>query len=384
MCKKNVIFVRLKQLVMLDENFYRLALRYQQKIGNGLVKKLIRMFGSAQAVFDRNAHQYAINQGWNRSIPFPKITREVEKSVAVDLKQIERGEVKICHFTDAEYPQRLLYCRDSPPTFFYKGNSIFNSRKSLAVVGTRNATPYGTDVVRKILADFQGDDLTVISGMALGIDTVAHEAALQNNLPTIAVLGSGLGVVYPPLNLQLSEKIIKSGGALLSEFSFKTQPDRQNFPARNRIVAGMSDAVLVAETGVKGGSVITAEIASSYNRDVFAVPGSVFASAQEGCNELIRKNIAALVTSGTDIIEMMGWNLPERKYIQPQLFVEFSENEKMILALFAEKQELTVDEIVAKMSDCCKPSKVSSLLLGLELNGVIECRPGKLYRIIQK
>jgi DNA processing protein len=146
----------------------------------------------------------------------------------------------------------------------------------------------------------------------------------------------------------------------------------------------MSDAVLVAETGVKGGSIITAEIASSYNRDVFAVPGSVFASAQEGCNELIRKNIAALVTSGTDIIEMMGWNLPERKYIQPQLFVEFSENEKMILTLFAEKQELSVDEIVAKMSDCCKPSKVSSLLLGLELNGVIECRPGKLYRIIQK
>lgn len=384
MCKKNVIFVTLKLLTMLEENYYRLALRYQEKIGNSLIKKLVQLFGSAKAVFEKNAPQYALSQGWSRAVPYPKITREVDECVAEDMRQLERGEVKICHFTDAEFPQRLLHCKDSPVSLFYKGTPCFNPPKALAVVGTRNATPYGEDVVRRILTDFQGDELSVISGMALGIDTIAHESALQNGLPTLAVWGSGLGVVYPPTNQKLAERIVEAGGALVSEFSYKTQPDRQNFPQRNRIVAGMADAVLVAETGVKGGSVITAEIASSYNRDVFAVPGSVFQPAQEGCNALIRKNLAALVTSGNDIIEMMGWNLPERKHIQPQLFLDLSADERFILTLFENCQELAIDEIVASASSHCKPSKVASLLLGLELNGLIECRPGKVYRVIQK
>lgn len=369
---------------MLEENYYRLALKCQEKIGNSLIKKLLQIFGSARAIFQPKAALFAQSQGWNRSIPFPKITPEVDRIVSVELKNMERYRIHISTFTEKEYPQRLLHCKDAPAMFFYKGNPIFNLSKSLAIVGTRSATSYGEDAVRKVLADFQGEELLVVSGMALGIDTIAHETALQISLPTVAVLGSGLGVIYPSANHKLAEKILEAGGAIISEFPFATLPDRQNFPQRNRIVAGMVDAIVVAETGVKGGSIITAELGVSYNRDVFAIPGSIFSSSQDGCNMLIRKNLAALVTSGKDIIEMMSWDMPERVSVQHSLFVELSEDEVFLVSLFSETSELSIDELMEAAAVRFKPSKVAALLLGLELNGVLECKPGKIFRVIQR
>ena len=215
----------------------------------------------------------------------------------------------------------------------------------------------------------------------MGIDTFAHEAALDYRLHTVGIMGSGFGNIYPSSNKKLAKRMTDSGSTLVSEFSYYTMPDRQNFPKRNRIIAGMADALLVVETGKRGGSIITACIAHSYQRDVFAIPGSIFETSQEGCHELIRQNLAALVTSGEDIIDMMSWNAEKPAQIQPQLFQNLNENEEMVVSIIRNLKEPHIDELIAQTS-ILTPSKVAAVLLGLELNGVIEALPGKRYRLV--
>ena len=217
----------------------------------------------------------------------------------------------------------------------------------------------------------------------MGIDTFAHEAALDFRLHTVGIMGSGFGNIYPASNKKLAKKMTDSGSTLVSEYSYYTMPDRQNFPKRNRIIAGMADALLVVETGKRGGSIITACIAHSYQRDVFAVPGSVFEPSQEGCHELIRQNLAALVTSGADIIEMMGWDAEKPTHIQPQFFKELNADEKNAVAVIQNLKEPHIDELIAHVNTLT-PSKMASVLLGLELNGIIEALPGKRYRLIKQ
>jgi DNA processing protein len=284
---------------------------------------------------------------------------------------------------DEDYPKRLLRCNDAPYMFSYKGTPQFNMEKTLAIVGTRHATSYGKDVVRRMLSDLSSQNISIISGSAIGIDTFAHEAALDYQRHTVGVMGSGFGNIYPSSNTKLAKKMIECGSTLVSEYPYYTLPDRQNFPKRNRIIAGMADALLVVETGKRGGSIITACIAHSYQRDVFAVPGSVFAPSQEGCHELIRQNLAALVTSGEDIIEMMGWNEERPTNIQPQFFYELNEEEEAIVAIINNLKEPLIDEIIG-LTATLTPSKIASVLLGLELNGIIETLPGKRYRMIRR
>jgi DNA processing protein len=250
-------------------------------------------------------------------------------------------------------------------------------------VGTRQATSYGKDVVRRVVSDLSSQNLSIISGLAIGIDTFAHEAALDYKLHTVGIMGSGFGNIYPSSNSKLVNKMIDSGSTLLSEYSYYTLPDRQNFPKRNRIIAGMADALLVVETGKRGGSIITACIAHSYQRDVFAIPGSVFAPSQEGCHELIRQNLAALVTSGEDIIEMMGWNNQKPIAVQTQIFHDLNEDEKTVISIINNLKEPHIDEIIT-LTTTFTPSKIASILLGLELNGMIETLPGKRYRTIKR
>jgi len=252
--------------------------------------------------------------------------------------------------------------------------------KTLAIVGTRNATSYGKNVVRRIISDLSSHNVSIISGLAIGIDTFAHEAALDYRLHTVGVMGSGFGNMYPSSNKKLANKMTDSGSTLVTEFSYYTIPDRQNFPKRNRIIAGMADALLVVETGKRGGSIITACIAHSYQRDVFAIPGSVFEPSQEGCHELIRQNLAALVTSGEDILEMMGWNVEKQTHIQQQFFKELNEDEENVVSVIRNFKEPSIDELIAQTHTL--PSKIASVLLGLELNGIIEALPGKRYRMI--
>jgi DNA processing protein len=366
---------------MLDELFYKLALSYQKGYGNSVIKKLLQLSGNATNLF-RDFHSIRKKYNTARSFPSaPVLTLEIEKAVYNELNAATKNNITHCFFTDSDFPKRLLRCNDGPYMFCYKGANQFNMEKSLAIVGTRNATPYGKDVVRRIVSDLSSHKVSIISGLALGIDTFAHEAALDFNLHTVGVMGSGFGNIYPSSNKKLANRMTDLGSTLVSEFSYYTVPDRQNFPKRNRIIAGMADALLVAETGKRGGSIITACIAHSYQRDVFAVPGSVFEPTQEGCHELIRQNLAALVTSGADIIEMMGWDAEKPVHIQPQIFQELNENEEAVVAIIKNLKEASIDELISQ-NQVLTPSKMASVLLGLELNGVIEALPGKRYRLI--
>ena len=366
---------------MLNELFYKIALSHQKGYGNSVIRKLLQFSGTASALFlDFNSVRKKFKT--TRSFPnAPVITKEIENAVHQELEAADKNNITHCFFTDNDYPKRLLRCNDAPYMFSYKGSNQFNMDKTLAIVGTRNATSYGKDVVRRIVSDLSSNNISIISGLAMGIDTFAHEAALDSRLHTVGVLGSGFGNLYPASNKKLAKRMTDSESTLVSEYSYYTLPDRQNFPKRNRIIAGMADALLVVETGKRGGSIITACIAHSYQRDVFAIPGSVFEPSQEGCHELIRQNLAALVTSGKDIIEMMGWDEEKPKLIQPQLFHNLNEDEEMVISIIQNFKEPHIDEIFAQMNTL-PASKMASILLGLELSGVIEALPGKRYRVV--
>ena len=366
---------------MLSELFYKIALSHQKGYGNAVIKKLLQLSGTASALFlDFNSVRKKFKT--TRSFPgAPILTSEINNAVQQELEVATKNNVMHCFFTDDDYPKRLLRCNDAPYMFCYKGDRKFNMEKTLAIVGTRHATSYGKDVVRRVISDLSSSNVSIISGLALGIDTFAHEAALDNRLHTVGVLGSGFGNIYPSSNKRLAKKMIETGSALVSEFSYFTLPDRQNFPKRNRIIAGMADAVLVVETGKRGGSIITACIAHSYQRDVFAIPGSVFEPTQVGCHELVRQNLAALVTSGEDIIEMMGWDEEKPARIQPQLFNDLTEEEECIINTIQNLREPHIDELITH-TPSLSSSKIVSILLNLELSGIIEVLPGKRYRVI--
>jgi len=367
---------------MLNELFYKIALSYQKGYGNSVIKKLLQLSGTASSLFNDFNSVRKKMKTTRIFLNAPVLTSEIEKAVNNEMEFAAKNNILYCFFTDDDYPIRLLRCNDAPYMFSYRGNNQFNMEKTLAIVGTRHATSYGKDIVRRIVSDLSSQNISIISGLALGIDTFAHEASLDYRLHTVGVMGSGFGNFYPASNKNLAKKMTDSGSTLVSEYSYHTLPDRQNFPKRNRIIAGMADAVLVVETGKRGGSIITACIAHSYQRDVFAVPGSVFVSSQEGCHELIRQNLAALVTSGENIVEMMGWNEEKQNPIQTQIFYDLDENEETVIKLIGSLKEPHIDEIIAK-TNSVTPSKMASLLLGLELHGLIEVLPGKRYRIIR-
>lgn len=361
---------------MQTEIFYRIALNKTAGLGKSALKQILLAAGSAQNVFENP-------ESWQRKLRSRKrcdvqirLTDEIKRAADRELQLMDKHRVRLCHYLDLDYPQRLKRCNDAPVSFYYRGGGNFNPSRVLAVVGTRNATSYGIRSLTKILNELKDNDLSTISGLAYGIDTVAHEESLNLGMPTLAVLGNGLHTIYPPRNRALADRIVESGGTLISEFDFDTGPDRMNFPARNRIIAGMADAVLVAESGVKGGSIITAHIGSSYNRDIFAIPGSIFDDMHAGCHELIRRNIAAMVTSGKDLVEMMSWD-SETRAVQTLLFPELTEEEETVYR-FIQTGKKTIDEISGHCTDFT-PSKLAGLLLSLELKGVLFALPGKCY-----
>jgi DNA processing protein len=264
---------------------------------------------------------------------------------------------------------------------FYKGTADLNASRIVGIVGTRGNTEYGKQFTEKFVKDLAACNLVVISGLAMGIDAIAHKAALKNKLPTVGVLGHGLDTIYPPEHSGLAKDMVKNGG-LLTEFRSKTQPDKHNFPSRNRVVAGICDATILVETGIKGGSMITAEIANSYNRDVFAVPGRNSDTKSAGCNHLIKNNKAILLTDAQQFLEIMGWDTAtvRPKTSQKELFVELTEDEKIITSLLQENDSVSIDDLVFKSG--CSSSTLAAAILNLELKNVIQCLPGKMYRLI--
>ncbi|MDZ4806790.1 MAG: DNA-processing protein DprA [Bacteroidota bacterium] len=300
-----------------------------------------------------------------------------------EIKFIEKYKIKPLFVTDTAYPKRLLNCYDSPTLLFYKGDADLNAEKIVAIVGTRSHTDYAKQVTEKLVKELTEQNITVVSGLAFGVDGIAHKASVKNGLSTIGVLAHGLDQIYPAEHAGLAKDMIKHKGGLLTEFRSKSKPDKHNFPTRNRIVAGMSDATIVIETGLKGGSMITAELANSYNKDVFAIPGKVTDVKSSGCNYLIKNNRAMLLTDAAELIQVMQWEdkakSKKEKRSQRELFIEMTADEKIVVAILREKEAVHIDEINGKSG--LSSSAVAGAMLNLELQGIISSKPGKMYNL---
>ena len=368
--------------LLTNELLYQLALTEVPNIGCVHAKILAQEFGSAEKIFKAKQQLLEKIEGIGE-VRAKAIKAFNNFSKAEDeIKFIEKYKIIPLFLTDKNYPQRLLNCYDSPTLLFYKGDADLNASKVVAIIGTRNHTEYGKQQTEKLVKELSSQNILVVSGMAFGIDAIAHKTAFKNNLATVGVLGHGLDQIYPPEHSTLAKDMLKHGGGLLTEFRSNTKPDKHNFPTRNRIVAGMSDATVVIETGEKGGSMITAELANGYNKDVFALPGRVNDHKSTGCNFLIRNNKAMLLTDAEELIEVMGWEEKSQRSgarSQKELFIELSKDEKIIVDILKEKDLVHVDELNFKSG--LSSSSMAVAILNLELQGVVATLPGKLYKL---
>ncbi|MCE1202031.1 MAG: DNA-processing protein DprA [Bacteroidia bacterium] len=366
---------------MTDQLLYKIALTLIPGIGDVLGKKLVAYCGGPEAVFNEKKRQLEKIPGIGPAALHNLLNHKDFKKAEEEIEFIERNNIQPLFYLDKAYPKRLQHCADSPLMLYYKGNTDLNAAQVVGVVGTRNATEYGRQLCDQLVEGLMQSNVLIVSGLAYGIDTSAHRAALRHALPTVGVLGHGLDRIYPHSNKSLSEKMLNQGG-LLTEFTSGTTPDKENFPRRNRIVAGMIDALVVVESGRKGGALITAEIAASYNRDVFAFPGRINDPFSEGCNQLIRTNKAALIRSAEDLIYSMGWdNKVQVQAAQTRLFRDFSHEEQQLLDSFNGEKESGIDDIMLRSG--FPASKLAGLLLALEFDGVVTALPGKRYRVNQ-
>ncbi len=365
---------------MQDELLYQIALTLVPNIGDVRAKGLINHFGDAGAVFHASKKALDAIEGLgsravNSILQFKDFSRAEE-----EIEFIKKYKITPLFLTDKNYPQRLLNCYDSPAMLYYKGNANLNCARIVAIVGTRNHNEYGRHICEKLIEEMADEDVLIVSGLAFGIDTIAHKSALKSNLQTVGVLAHGLDRVYPAQNKSLAKQMISCGG-LLTEFKSKTNPDKQNFPGRNRIVAGISDAIIVVESGIKGGSLITAELANGYNKDVFAFPGRTDDTKSEGCNYLIKNNKAALITCANDLLENMGWKKHQKvsPKKQRELFIELTADEKVLVDILKSQEQVQIDELYFKSK--LSSSAVAQALLMLEMQGVVSSMPGKIYRM---
>ncbi len=366
---------------MHSELLYQLALALVPNIGDVQAKILINHFGDAQAIFNAKRSDLEKIDGIGairaKSIKDFNDFTTAEKEIIF----IEKFKIQTLFLRDKNYPQRLLNCYDSPTILFYKGLADLNASKIIGVVGTRSNTDYGKLVTEKLVKDLAQLNVSIISGLAFGIDSIAHKAALKNSLPTVGVVGHGLDKIYPSENTVLAKDMIKHQGGILTEFFSGTKPDKHNFPLRNRLVAGLCDATVIVETDIKGGSMITAKLADAYNRDVFAVPGKTTDKKSSGCNHLIRNNKAILLSDAEELIEIMGWKEKQlRTKKQKELFIELSADERQIIDMLREKDAIHIDEINIRSG--LSSSAVAAAILNMELQGVVGSMPGKMYKML--
>ncbi len=365
----------------MDDLIYKIALTLIPGVGSVNGKSLVAYCGGVKAVFMEKKRTLLKIPGIGEQTVSAISNHNVFERAEEEIGFIEKNQISPLFYLDRDYPGRLKHCHDSPLLLYYKGCADLNAPKVVAIVGTRSATEYGRDMCRKLVEGLVSHKALVVSGLAYGIDTWSHKAALDNKLETVGVLGHGLDRIYPYANRSLAEKMLGSGG-LLCEYVSNTKPDRENFPMRNRIIAGMSDAVVVVEAGESGGALITADIANSYNRDVFAVPGRIGDPHSAGCNKLIKINKAALIQSAADISYLLGWDETknQKKPVQTQLFVNLTPDEELIVATLREKGDLEIDTLLSETG--LLPTKAAAILLNMEFEGIIRCLPGKVYRLI--
>lgn len=356
---------------------YRIALTLLNRVGPKKARQLLENLDSCEELFTLESAELRRKVGFS-----PSFIKNMGRKQALENSErifsfIEKHQISTVFFTDDAYPKRLSECLDAPLLLYQKGEKRLDYEHWVAVVGTRNATPYGKSICRELIQSFAGKNIVVVSGLALGIDAYVHQYCLEFNVPTIAVLGHGLDRIYPHKNRDLAKEIVRKG-TLLTEFPPNTLPDRENFPKRNRIVAGLCDATIVIESNKKGGSLITADLANGYSRDVFAYPGSVFQTSSQGCNDLIRSDKAHLISSSEDFLSLMDWNSVEIKKSKSIVLKDLTPIQKEIAQAIG-STTLHIDELAAK-------TRLSLSVLNIELfdllmNGSLNELPGKRFVI---
>lgn len=362
-----------------EEQYYQVALSFMPGVGTKIGRALLERYGSATEIFNTPLKDLKKADGMTevkaKGFKDDEVLRKAEKELDTALKR----DIELI-YPGNKYPARLQNCMDAPLLLYYKGHADLDAAKVVAIVGTRKNTDYGHQLTEELAEGLQSlENVLIVSGMALGIDGIAHKKCVQLGIPTVGVLGHGLDRMYPHSHKQLGDDMMAHGG-LLTEFPTGTIPDRNNFPMRNRIVAGMSDVTVVIESSISGGALITAHMASGYNREVAAYPGRVNDSRSAGCNELIRTNVAALITTPQELVEMMNWdNEAKPKAIQKQLFINFTADEQKVVDLLQGRDSVHADELYHQTG--IGSSLLAATLLQLEMQNIVKSLPGKFYRL---
>lgn len=371
-----------------QDNQYKLALTLLPNIGAVTIRLLVSYCGSAKAILEAPKGKLTRIPGIGEKTANALLEAKSEALRQAEhiLKLAEEQHVQILFYTDADYPERLKTIADAPVLLYLQGNANLNVRRSISIVGTRNATDYGRKVTEQIVEELKPYGATVVSGLAYGIDIFAHRAALQTGLQTIGVMASGPDIIYPAVHKKYAERMLTQGG-LLTENRFGAKPDARRFPARNRIIAGLADCTIVVEGAIKGGALITADIAHSYDREVMAVPGNITSTVSEGTNYLIKSLKAVPYTSIQDLVELLNWDLQDKRKETPPTAVplfdssEFSPEELKVLQLLQQSQEELMDNLSWKTQ--IPISHLSSVLLGLEFKGIVRQMPGKRFVLVR-
>lgn len=368
---------------MTDKTIYQLGLTMINGIGNILARHLLETLGDEEAIFKEKNGPLERVPGITRQLAAEIKRPEVLLRAEKELDFIEKNHIRTYFLTDKQYPQRLKECPDAPVLFYFKGNADLSARRIVSLVGTRQATDYGKCQTERLIADLAVSfpDLLVVSGLAYGIDICAHRAALRAGLPTVGVLAHGLDRIYPPAHRSTAVEMLEAGG-LLTDFPAGTNPDRPNFVRRNRIVAGLADATVVVESAEKGGSLVTADLAFSYGRDVFSFPGRVYDTHSRGCHLLIRQNKAGLITSADDLISAMRWDVGRMEAPltrQTRLVFPDEGPEGEVVAWLEKEEEVQIDRLAAALK--MPVQQMSALLFTMEMKGLVRALPGNRYRL---
>lgn len=360
---------------------YQIALTFIKSIGPVTAKDLLAYCGSAEAVFSASKKQLLQIPGIGTKTADAILATDALVRAEQELAFVKKHGIEVLFFSEPNYPKRLKNCYDAPILLYFKGNADLNQQRIISIVGTRNATDYGRNLCRQLCEILAPYNVLVVSGLAYGVDVAIHKECIANQITTVGVLGHGLDRMYPQVHKGVAQKMVLNGG-LLSEFPILTNPDRQNFPQRNRIIAGIADATVVIEASIKGGALITAEIANSYNKDVYAFPGRTNDVYSEGCNFLIKTNRAGLINHPQDLIYYLGWDneVPQKKtQVQATLQLSLTTNEQKVVDTLQNGQ-LSIDELAIATN--IQQSKLAIVILTLEMQGIIVSLPGKIYKLL--
>lgn len=372
---------------LMDKNhplLYRIAFASIRSMGYDLAQKILAIIPSEKDFFEIPEKELQSLLQTKVKMTEDSYRRDILNKALLEIEFITKNDINVTYFTDENYPTRLAHAQDAPIILYSKGKCNLNASKVISIVGTRHATAYGRHFCETFISDLKElvEDVVIVSGLAYGIDICAHRAALANNIPTTAVLAHGLNTIYPATHRNDAVEMIRNGGMVLTDYLSSDKIHPGNFVARNRIVAGLADCTVVVESAEKGGSLITAGIASSYNRDVFALPGRNNDSYSKGCNKLIHNNSASLITSAEDLVSAMRWDTitPQGDAKQMQMFADITTEEMPIINYLQENQETHINVLCNALS--MPMSQLMSVLIELEFKGVITSLPGTKYTLI--